>query len=201
MLFKLFFDIVFWYRVFVKVFFDIQFFWYRICVESLWFQKLIDTSFDYSHHRVCDSQNYLPTCLSRLVRDDVLVLLQNYFHGSWKSTKRSECHDVYLPTYPWFLSLIFIPDSHDFNLSLILVIWQFWFTVTDIERLNAEVTEDARRVVCESIVRERNLPILCRTYSGGFRICEKCNLLKPDRAHHCSVCDACVLKMDHHCPW
>lgn len=67
--------------------------------------------------------------------------------------------------------------------------------------MNSESTEEARKLVCESIVRERNLPILCRTYSGGFRICEKCNLLKPDRAHHCSVCDACVLKMDHHCPW
>jgi len=31
--------------------------------------------------------------------------------------------------------------------------------------------------------------------------CHKCNLLKPQRAHHCSICRRCVLKMDHHCPW
>lgn len=32
-------------------------------------------------------------------------------------------------------------------------------------------------------------------------ICKKCIAPKPPRAHHCSVCKRCVLKMDHHCPW
>ncbi|CAG0913774.1 unnamed protein product [Notodromas monacha] len=32
-------------------------------------------------------------------------------------------------------------------------------------------------------------------------ICKKCVAPKPPRAHHCSVCRRCVLKMDHHCPW
>jgi hypothetical protein len=31
--------------------------------------------------------------------------------------------------------------------------------------------------------------------------CPKCVSIKPDRAHHCSVCKRCVRKMDHHCPW
>ncbi|RVE62288.1 hypothetical protein OJAV_G00155620 [Oryzias javanicus] len=31
--------------------------------------------------------------------------------------------------------------------------------------------------------------------------CPKCCSIKPDRAHHCSVCRRCIRKMDHHCPW
>ncbi|KAI1469687.1 palmitoyltransferase PFA3 [Daldinia caldariorum] len=37
--------------------------------------------------------------------------------------------------------------------------------------------------------------------NGELRFCKKCQARKPDRAHHCSTCRRCVLKMDHHCPW
>ncbi|KAJ5122369.1 Zinc finger DHHC-type palmitoyltransferase [Penicillium atrosanguineum] len=37
--------------------------------------------------------------------------------------------------------------------------------------------------------------------TGSSRYCKKCQCPKPDRAHHCSTCKRCVLKMDHHCPW
>jgi hypothetical protein len=35
----------------------------------------------------------------------------------------------------------------------------------------------------------------------GRRLCRRCKAFKPQRAHHCSVCRRCVIKMDHHCPW
>jgi len=33
------------------------------------------------------------------------------------------------------------------------------------------------------------------------RTCKRCKAVKPFRAHHCSTCGRCVIKMDHHCPW
>ncbi|KAA1469854.1 zf-DHHC-domain-containing protein [Dentipellis sp. KUC8613] len=30
--------------------------------------------------------------------------------------------------------------------------------------------------------------------------CSKCGQTKPERAHHCRICNKCVLKYDHHCP-
>lgn len=34
-----------------------------------------------------------------------------------------------------------------------------------------------------------------------MRVCLKCLNSKPDRCHHCSVCNSWILLMDHHCPW
>jgi palmitoyltransferase len=43
--------------------------------------------------------------------------------------------------------------------------------------------------------KAKDLPLLTRTNSGGVRYCDKCKCIKPDRAHHCGVCQTCVLKM------
>lgn len=32
-------------------------------------------------------------------------------------------------------------------------------------------------------------------------MCKKCQLPKPERAHHCSLCNRCTRRMDHHCPF
>lgn len=101
----------------------------------------------------------------------------------------------------------------------ILYVFSFWSYIQTIFTptgkipskffLSPEISEDLARAPSEQhreeilsfVVKKNDLPVSCRTYSGGIRYCEKCNLIKPDRCHHCSICGVCVLRMDHHCPW
>jgi len=36
---------------------------------------------------------------------------------------------------------------------------------------------------------------------GEVAWCPECASERPERAHHCSQCGLCILRMDHHCPW
>ena len=36
--------------------------------------------------------------------------------------------------------------------------------------------------------------------SKRTRYCLMCNVFKPLRCHHCSMCKRCILNIDHHCP-
>ncbi|KAI5644892.1 DHHC palmitoyltransferase domain-containing protein [Phthorimaea operculella] len=101
-----------------------------------------------------------------------------------------------------------------FHILLFMFIWSYMRTIftviqpvpdrfklpeTEIEKLLSADSEDQQRSILENFAKE--LPIVTRTNSGSVRYCNRCVVIKPDRAHHCSICARCVLKMDHHCPW
>ena len=32
-------------------------------------------------------------------------------------------------------------------------------------------------------------------------LCADCEVVRTDRSRHCSICNRCVERFDHHCPW
>ncbi|KAI8011523.1 putative protein S-acyltransferase 12 [Camellia lanceoleosa] len=63
-----------------------------------------------------------------------------------------------------------------------------------------------RRMPFSDCVEPQNLAATLSSSNGLERrpdvvYCSHCKNGKPPRCHHCSVCQRCVLKMDHHCVW
>nr|XP_021482851.1 palmitoyltransferase ZDHHC2 [Meriones unguiculatus] len=101
-----------------------------------------------------------------------------------------------------------------YHLLFAMFVWSYWKTIFTLpmnpskefhlsyaekELLEREPRGEAHQEVLRRAAKD--LPIYTRTMSGAIRYCDRCQLIKPDRCHHCSVCDKCILKMDHHCPW
>ncbi|KAG8441882.1 hypothetical protein GDO86_010894 [Hymenochirus boettgeri] len=58
--------------------------------------------------------------------------------------------------------------------------------------------EEFQVTLCEAAME---LPIIMLSKEGNIRFCSICQLIQPDRCHHCVKCNMCVLKKDHHCVW
>lgn len=101
-----------------------------------------------------------------------------------------------------------------YHILFFMFLWAYWQTIftpirtvpskfhippSEVDRLSRADSQETQKQILETFAKD--LPISNRTITGTVRYCYKCMLIKPDRAHHCSVCGTCVLKMDHHCPW
>uniref|UniRef100_A0A3B3QU24 Palmitoyltransferase n=1 Tax=Paramormyrops kingsleyae TaxID=1676925 RepID=A0A3B3QU24_9TELE len=116
--------------------------------------------------------------------------------------------------YAYVIQLCVVVCLLTYHVILVMFAWAYWSTIFTspmtplkefhLSHADRELLErEDRGLSMQELLRRiaKDLPICTRTPSGAIRYCDRCQLVKPDRCHHCSVCDKCVLKMDHHCPW
>jgi len=120
--------------------------------------------------------------------------------------------------YAYVVELCLLSASNAAEQTLMLVFYHFFFTLfvwayyqtvfnspggvpkrflmTSEELESVETAEDPR-VVLEQMLVRKDLPCVTRSFTQEVRYCSECCLIKPDRAHHCSVCGKCVLKVSY----
>ena len=83
-----------------------------------------------------------------------------------------------------------------FHATLLLLLWSYYMCIiTDPGSIPSNFEEMATDLLNSNEYNQSDYK------AAKITICGKCKLSRPPRAHHCSLCNRCILRMDHHCPW
>nr|XP_008019885.2 palmitoyltransferase ZDHHC20 isoform X2 [Chlorocebus sabaeus] len=119
---------------------------------------------------------------------------------TWKPSQTVEKNlRLVMQIKAWLLLRPLPPAGREAALLFLEMKKMFYLSNSEKERYEKEFSQERQQEILRRAARV--LPIYTTSASKTIRYCEKCQLIKPDRAHHCSACDSCILKMDHHCPW
>ena len=51
------------------------------------------------------------------------------------------------------------------------------------------------------LIARKDIYLFQLGYIRKYKFCSTCSIMRPTRSTHCSDCNNCVEKFDHHCPW
>mmetsp|Transcript_12410 Transcript_12410/g.14443 ORF Transcript_12410/g.14443 Transcript_12410/m.14443 type:complete len:401 (+) Transcript_12410:99-1301(+) len=129
---------------------------------------------------------------------------------------RSSILSVFMIFVPSLLWQIFVGSFFANQYSVLIPILGFMLQVSSLYLLLAtalsdpgimprqkDFTEhyDERSKVWRTREPQRFYDVLLRGHPLKLKYCKTCNIYRPPRCTHCSVCENCVERFDHHCPW
>ncbi|XP_056394942.1 palmitoyltransferase ZDHHC15 [Hyla sarda] len=131
------------------------------------------------------------------------VVLWSYYAYVWELCLVTVQNTLEKAAYLLVFHVVFLLFAWTYSKAIFTLPKQptkkFLLPYAEKERYDIEERPEVQRQILAEFAKK--LPVYTRTGSGAIRFCDRCQVVKPDRCHHCSVCGMCVLKMDHHCPW
>jgi palmitoyltransferase len=101
---------------------------------------------------------------------------------------------ITIPLIYWFELWIVLPEFYDFGTFPYIFHCCFGsFIMMNI------VGNFTYTVLCNTSVSQVLIPINTAKIKEGWRFCTICESIGPPRSWHCTTCNTCIVKRDHHC--